>query len=122
MPLVPLPIQPDEHGVPHLAPPPSRTVPVLKLPLTIGVDGAFQDLAQDSPDEVAQSVALLCSTRPGYRLMVPRYGIPDMTFTGPEPAVITQAAATWEPRARVAVIVPTPPNRQPVVTVEVVAV
>lgn len=56
-------------------------------------------LAQDSPAEVAQSLALLVATAPGERRSVPDYGVPSPLFGGLDVDAIVAAAAEWEPRA-----------------------
>lgn len=76
----------------------------LALPLAVTSTGRLAALDQDSPLEVAQSVALLLATRPGERRAVPEYGALDMVAVGIDPEVIAAAIADWEPRADPAVV------------------
>lgn len=72
----------------------------LALPFTMTADGRLQTLTQDSPAEVAQSVALLLSTRAGERLSVPNYGTPPALFAQRvNTGAIGAALEAWEPRA-----------------------
>jgi phage baseplate assembly protein W len=75
----------------------------LAVPFLIGLNGAAVTLAQDSAEEVAQSVKVLLSTRPGDRAVVPGYGVPEPTFAPTadpvDAALVIAAAAEWEPRA-----------------------
>lgn len=82
-------------------------VPHLTVPFTIGPDGTAATVEQDTQPEVVQSVAMLCGTTPGTRLMVPGYGLDDMTFVPADraPGMIRLAVAEWEPRAAVTVSV-----------------
>lgn len=77
-------------GIPHLA-----------IPFSIGSDGTAETLAQGTVPEIVQSVANLVGTRPGTRLMVPSYGIPDPTFAGVDPVALQLATSKWEPRATI---------------------
>lgn len=82
------------------------TVPHLAVPFTFGHDGNAVTVDQNSIDEVAQAVAILCNTPTGSRIELPGYGVPDQTFTqAPDPAPIAAAIATWEPRAAATVTV-----------------
>lgn len=73
---------------------------VLALPLRVNpASGSMVTLTQDSEAEVAQSLALLLSTRPGERRSVPDYGIPDPVFGGVRPQDVVAAAQEWEERA-----------------------
>lgn len=76
----------------------------LSLPLRVAADGALAAVEQDSPAEVAQSVALLLATRPGERRSVPDYGTDDPTFTGLDVDEIHAAIEQWEDRADPATI------------------
>lgn len=76
----------------------------LSLPLRVASDGALVALEQDSPAEVAQSVALLLSTRPGERRSVPDYGSDDPLFAGVSAEDVAAAIETWEDRADPATI------------------
>lgn len=61
-------------------------------------------LEQDSPLEVAQSVAVLIDTRPGERRSEPDYGVPDMLGSGIDADAIAAAIAEHEPRADSALV------------------
>lgn len=82
-------------------------IPHLALPLTIGPDGSFNVLAQDTVEEVAQSVGVLLGTTLGERTMVPSYGVSDPDFTVPDAGEIVQAISQWEPRADATVTIST---------------
>lgn len=71
----------------------------LALPLAVTTSGALAALEQDSPLEVAQSVALLLDTRPGERLADPDYGALDMIAVGIDADTIAAAIDEHEPRA-----------------------
>lgn len=71
----------------------------LALPVALAPDGRLVALPQDSPAEVAQSVALLLATRPGERRSVPDYGLPDPVFGGVDVDEIVSTVAEWEDRA-----------------------
>lgn len=71
----------------------------LSLPLQVAADGALAAVEQDSPAEVAQSVALLLSTRPGERRSVPDYGSDDPMFSGLTADDVNAAVELWEDRA-----------------------
>lgn len=80
-------------------------VPHFKLPLRIGLDGHAEVLEQDTPEEIAQCVQVLLSTRVGDRIESPEYGIPDQVFTTvPDLATIQAAIERWEPRATVKLV------------------
>lgn len=71
----------------------------LALPLTV-TGGVVASIAQGSPVEIAQSVALLIDTRPGERRSVPGYGCEDLLGRLEfDPEVIAAAVLSWEPRA-----------------------
>jgi len=74
------------------------TMPHLALPLRLTSSGRFATVAQDSADDVAQSLGVLFSTRPGERTAVPDYGTADPQPLGPDVASLRAAAAVWEPR------------------------
>lgn len=81
-------------GIPHFA-----------YPLTLGQDGSFATLEQDSRAEIRQCVAVLLATTIGSRIELPSYGVPDVTFThGETIGLVQQAIATWEPRAAAATV------------------
>lgn len=72
-----------------------------------GLDGRGQvaTFAQDSAAEVGQCVRILLGTRPGERLMVPQFGVDDLTFAGDvDDGWIVEAVVEWEPRADVSVV------------------
>lgn len=80
-------------------------VPHLAVPFQLS--GTRAATVQDgTEDEVRQNVAVLVATRPGERLCVPQFGLPDPTFgpggRTPSSAVLEAAVARWEPRARLA--------------------
>lgn len=87
-------------------------LPHLQVPFILQGDGTWAVWQQDTIDEVGQSVEVVCGTLPGERTVVPTYGLPDQTFTGPQPnvGVITRTIAAWEPRAQVTVKVSSPSN------------
>lgn len=72
----------------------------LTLPLGVASNGSLGTLVQGSPEELAQSIGLLVSTRPGERRAEPGYGLVDPIGTGLRPDVVTAAIADWEDRAR----------------------
>lgn len=72
---------------------------VLALPLQVTATGVLATLEQDSPTEVAQSVALLLATRPGDRRSVPDYGYPDPIGDGVDPDELAEVVGEWEDRA-----------------------
>jgi len=78
---------------------PNMPAPHLAVPLTLGADGSFVTVAQDTPVEIAQCVRVLLSTTAGTRLMLPRYGVRDVAFTNGDSSGMVQAVARWEPRA-----------------------
>jgi phage baseplate assembly protein W len=96
--------------LPTGAAPLTLAVPHLAIPFRFDVSGSAVVLAQDSLDEITQCVQILLSTPLGSREVTSDYGIPDPTFVGADPAAITVAVATWEPRAAVTV---TPNPTQP---------
>lgn len=71
----------------------------ISLPIHVTAAGNLASVAQDSPVEIARSVQLLISTRPGERRSAPDYGVADMLGIGIDPDAIADAAAAWEPRA-----------------------
>lgn len=71
----------------------------LALPLQLTPGAGLASLTQDSPAEVAQSVALLLATRPGDRRSVPGYGLADPVFVGLDVGEVVTTIATWEDRA-----------------------
>jgi phage baseplate assembly protein W len=71
----------------------------LALPLMVAPGGHLASLEQDSPEEIAQSVALVIATRPGERRSVADYGMEDPVFGGLDIADMVAVVAEWEPRA-----------------------
>jgi phage baseplate assembly protein W len=71
----------------------------LALPLAVTSRGSLAALEQDSPAEVAQSVALLLSTEPGERRSVPDYGYESPIGQGIDVDEIASVIEEWEPRA-----------------------
>lgn len=72
----------------------------LSLPLAITAAGPLAALATDSPAEIAQSVAVLLSTRVGERRSESAYGSAGQLFAlVPTLAVDSAAINRWEPRA-----------------------
>lgn len=71
----------------------------LALPIAVASSGALATLAQDSPAEIAQSVALLVSTRIGERRSVPDYGTEDPLGDGVDAVLLAEAITEWEERA-----------------------
>lgn len=96
----PTPVSAPVSGPLPLAVPP---IPHLAVPFTIGPTGSAQTVQQGTLDEVTQCVANLAGTRPGTRLMVPKFGSPDPTFGGLDPVTFQLAVRQWEPRATVAI-------------------
>lgn len=58
---------------------------------------------QDSLEEIADCVLVTLICPQGFRIELPRFGLPDPTFSTPAPSmdVIRTTLATWEPRASV---------------------
>lgn len=95
-------------------------IPHFLIPFSIGETGAAQTVQQGSVTEIIQSVSNLIGTRPGTRLMVPKYGVPDPTFLGLNVPALQLAVATYEKRAVVSAEV-TPGNEEQVVVSVAVA-
>lgn len=81
----------------------------IRLPITVGPDGAFRTVREDSPDEIAQNVEVILRTRLdddgiGERLATPDFGTPDPTFVGFDADTALDVVRTYEPRADVAVV------------------
>lgn len=71
----------------------------LRLPLEVGPTGSLRTLAQDTPDELAQSVRTLLSTVMGERAAIPDYGLVDqLGAVAVDESDIAQAIVEWEPR------------------------
>jgi phage baseplate assembly protein W len=71
----------------------------LTLPLVVTANGRLGTIVQGSPEELAQSIGLLLSTRPGERKAVPGYGLTDPLGVGLKPTEVDRGVASWEPRA-----------------------
>ncbi len=71
----------------------------LVLPLRLGPDGGLATVAEDSVEEVAQSVAVILRTRPGERLAEPELGLADPAFADLPVEALLGAVERWEPRA-----------------------
>lgn len=76
----------------------------LAFPIALGADGRLATLEQDSPAEVAQSVALLLATQPGERAAVPDYGYPSPLGRGVDAAEVAELVGEWEDRADPALV------------------
>lgn len=74
------------------------------LPLIVSPAGSLVELEQDSPAEIAQSVAVLVATRPGERRAVPDYGLVDPLGAGADADDIADAISEWEERADPALV------------------
>lgn len=74
-------------------------VPHFALPLRLGGDGRLAVLEQDSPDEIAQNVAVILATPAGSRAELPEFGSPRWDFDLPDPSDVIEAVREWEPRA-----------------------
>ncbi len=84
-------------------------LPHLDAAMVLGSDGTFLTWQQNTIDEVAQSVEVVCGTTIGDRTVVPTFGLPQLPFTiqssNQFQQAIQQAILTWEPRASTQVIV-----------------
>jgi hypothetical protein len=105
----------DSNGVVIGATPPG--VPHLAIPCTLDYDGTAAVVEQDTSVEVVQSVAMCVGSRPGQRLLVPIYGVPDPTFGVLNRAAVAGACGRWEKRATVSVQVVPGGNERVVVEV-----
>lgn len=56
-------------------------------------------LTQGSAVELGQSIGLLLDTRPGERLAVPGYGLPQPLGSGVDPDQLVDVVNQWEERA-----------------------
>lgn len=70
----------------------------LAMPLRIA-GGRVATVAQDGPEDIAQSVALLLATLPGERRSIPDYGLADLLGSGYSIEDIADAIVEWEERA-----------------------
>lgn len=71
----------------------------LALPIAINTTGRLAAVPQDSNADVAQSVALLLSTRPGERLATPDYGLDDPLGIGVDVGMVADVIGKFEERA-----------------------
>lgn len=77
-------------------------IPHFRWPLSLGADGTFATVEQDTLDDVGQCVAVLVLTRRGERVELPEYGIPAPLFdVGRIDQSIAPAIERWERRANV---------------------
>lgn len=74
------------------------SVPHFALPFRLDPTGRFATVEQDSPEELAQCVAVCLTTPQGSRVEVPDYGSPRTDFHVPPPESIVDAVHEWEPR------------------------
>jgi phage baseplate assembly protein W len=57
---------------------------------------------QDSLDEISDCVLAVLLCPQGFRVELPEFGTPDMTFTQPDVDQLRTVIDQWEPRAKVA--------------------
>jgi phage baseplate assembly protein W len=83
-------------------------VPKLSLPFRFHHQGVGTGLVahvaeQDSLEEIVSCVEAVIRTVQGTRIEEPEFGLPDLAFSlgHIDPTIIEEAAARWEPRARV---------------------
>lgn len=76
----------------------------LRLPLTVGPDGTFRTVVEDSLDEITQNVLVILRTRTGERLATPDLGVPDPTFAGFDADEALDHVRTYEDRADLDVV------------------
>lgn len=77
----------------------------LSVPLVLQGDGTFRTVLQNTIDEVAQNVEVICGSVQGERSVVPTFGLEMTNFLTPNPTDIQAAVTEWEPRASVQVTV-----------------
>jgi hypothetical protein len=79
-------------------------IPHLALPLRVAA-GAFAVVEQDSNEEIAQCVEVICRYRQGQRSEAPEFGLPELAFREvPVGAFeINREIARQEPRAAASV-------------------
>lgn len=86
-----------------------QVIPHLSASMVLANDGTFQFWQQNTIDEVAQCVEVLCGTTQGDRTVVPGFGLPILPFnttpTSQIVKIVQQAVNQWEPRANVGVTV-----------------
>jgi phage baseplate assembly protein W len=73
----------------------------LKIPLTIGADGTFLTVPEDSTAEILQNVTVILRTRTGERLATPDLGTPNPVFQGFDAASAIELISAADPRATV---------------------
>ena len=93
------PTGPPPPFVPVSTPP--VALPHLQAPPALQGDGTFSFWQQDTLNEVAQSVEMVCGTVAGQRTVVPAFGLPVEAFVSPNPnlAQMQQIIKVFEPRA-----------------------
>jgi phage baseplate assembly protein W len=81
-------------------------VPHIAWPVQV-MGRTFAIVQQDTSDEVAANVAVLCSFRRGSRIEAPDFGITDPTFqiAPVDTTEIERQIAVYEPRAELAITV-----------------
>ena len=70
----------------------------LSTRFTLGRDGSFGVVYQDTLEEIAQCVSMIVGTTIGERTVVPQFGIPQQPFDGPNAKQIETAITAWENR------------------------
>ena len=88
------------------------TTPTVNLPIThlstqmaLGADGSFLAWTQDTLDEVAQCVEVICGTPQGQRTVQPNFGLPQQPFDGPNKNDFITAINAYENRANYSVAI-----------------
>ncbi len=76
----------------------------LAVPLSLTPGGCLATVAEDSVEEIAQSVAVILRTEPGDRLTEPELGLADPAFADLPPQALLSAIERWEPRASVELV------------------
>lgn len=76
------------------------TIPHLDLPFRF-VGSSAAVVEQDTVEEIVDCVKAIVRYSVGFRIELPTFGTPDLTFSvgGADPAVIASAVQQWEPRA-----------------------
>jgi hypothetical protein len=76
-------------------------IPHPTIPVQITASGGLATVDQGSPEEIAQCVEAIVRTPLNWRDDLPELGLPDQTFRmgGADPAVVSRALDTYEPRA-----------------------
>ena len=75
---------------------------LISFPFRIGVNGAVATKLDGTDDYYAEELAQLVGTRPGERLMVPTYGMPDPAFDEVSATVLMLQAGKFGPPVRIA--------------------